>query len=138
MVKVIIGLKGSGKTKQLISLVNEAAKADGGSVICIERGDKLIYDISHDVRLIDSSQEEFRGYQGLVGFICGLHAGNYDITHIFIDSLYKVAESEDPDEAESFLDWLDDYGKKYGIRFTVTISTDIRSASSGVMKYLQA
>jgi hypothetical protein len=36
------------------------------------------------------------------------------------------------------LDWLDDYGKKYGIRFTVTISTDIRGATSGVMKYLQA
>lgn len=135
MVKVIIGLKGSGKTKQLISLVNEAVAGDTGSVVCIERGQKLTYDINHKARLIDSSQEKINGYTGLTGFICGLHAGNYDITHIFIDSLYKVAESEDPALAESFITWLDEYGSANGIHFTVTISTDAKCATPGTLKY---
>jgi hypothetical protein len=85
MVKVIIGLKGSGKTKQLISLISEASNGESGRIVCIERGRKLIYDLSHDVRLIDCAQEDFSGYTGLKGFICGLHAG-ITTFHIFLST----------------------------------------------------
>ena len=41
MIKLFIGGKGSGKTKTLIELVNNATEASKGSVVCIEKGDKL-------------------------------------------------------------------------------------------------
>ena len=35
MVKLIMGLKGSGKTKQLVTDINEAVKNETGSMVCI-------------------------------------------------------------------------------------------------------
>ena len=136
MVKVIMGLKGSGKTKQLISLVNSAAVNASGNVICLEMGKNLTYDISHEVRLIDVSAEKLEGYAGLKGFICGLYAGNYDISDIFIDNLRKITISDDLSEAEEFISWLNEFGEKNDISFTVTVSADIKLAPAGVKQYL--
>ena len=136
MVKVIMGLKGSGKTKQLISLVNEAVDKASGNIICLEMGKNLTYDISHEARLIDVSAEKLEGYSGLKGFICGLYAGNYDISHIFIDNLRKITVSEDLGEAEEFIGWLNEFGDKNDISFTVTLSAELALAPEGVKKYL--
>lgn len=136
MVKIIMGLKGSGKTKQLIELVNEALDKEDGDVICLEKGPKLTYTIPHKARLIYASQYDFVSYDFLKGFISGLRAGNYDITHVFIDSLYKVVK-EDPDgKIESFLDWLEKFSDNEGVKFTITISADAQLASDGIKKYL--
>ena len=90
MVKVIMGLKGSGKTKQMIELINAAAGTEHGNVVAIERGPKLTFDLHYKIRLIDSGSFEIHNYDFMKGFISGLYAGNYDITHIFIDSLGKI------------------------------------------------
>ena len=103
MVKVIMGVRGNGKTKQLIDLVNNAINNEKGSVICIERGKKLTYDINYKARLIDISAYEIESFAMLKGFICGLYSGNYDISSIFIDSLYKVASQSDAESAGQFL-----------------------------------
>ena len=92
MVNVIMGLKGSGKTKRLISLVRQAAVEETGDVVCIEKQTALMFDIPHSVRLICTSDYDFGSYEYLKGFISGLHAGNYDITHIFIDNLYTIRQ----------------------------------------------
>lgn len=136
MVKIIMGLKGSGKTKQLINLVNDAVDSESGDVVCIEKGPKLTFSIPHKVRLIYASQYDFASYDFLKGFISGLRAGNYDITHVFIDSLYKVVK-EDPDgKVEGFLDWLEKFSESEGVKFTITISADAGMASDGIQKYL--
>ena len=136
MVKLIIGGTGSGKTKELIDQVNAAVKEEKGSVVCISRGDKLTFDISHDARLIDAKEYPIKGYDGLLGFVGGIHAGNYDITHVFIDSLTKIVASEATDHAvEEFLDWLNSFSEKNNIKFTVTISADASLATDGVKKY---
>ena len=137
MVKLIIGGTGSGKTKELIDQVNAAVKEEKGSVVCISRGDKLTFDISHDARLIDAKEYPIKGYEGLLGFVGGIHAGNYDITHVFIDSLTKIVEGEPDLETEKFLDWLNNFGEKHNIKFTITISDDESLASDGIKKYLQ-
>ena len=82
MVKVIVGLKGSGKTKQLIDSINSAIKNESGSMVCIEKGSALTFDIDYRVRLIDASEYSIGTYTFLKGFISGLHAGNFDISHI--------------------------------------------------------
>ena len=95
MVKVIMGLKGSGKTKQLIDSINSAVKNETGSMVCIEKGNALTFDVDYRVRLIDASEYDIGNYTFLKGFISGLHAGNFDITHIFMDGLYKLSGTSD-------------------------------------------
>ena len=138
MVKVIMGLKGSGKTKTLIDSINTAVKNETGSTVCIEKGNKLMFGIDYRVRLIEASDYEINSFNILKGFISGLHAGNFDITHIFIDSLYKIVGSEDPAEAELFLQWCDSFGAANQIDFTITISADEKSATDGIRKYFIA
>ena len=136
MVRVIMGVKGTGKTKQMIELINAAAKNEAGSVVCIEHGSKLTYDIHYQIRLIEAKDYALQNFDMLKGFLSGLHAGNYDITHVFVESLTKLVNvsAEDP-AVEHFLDWLNDFGEKNGIKFTVTISADASLASDGVKKF---
>ena len=136
MVRVIMGVKGTGKTKQMIELINSAVHSENGNVVCIERGPKLTYDIHYKIRLVEASHYDIKSYDFLKGFISGLYAGNYDITHVFIDSLTKIVASEATDHAvEEFLDWLNSFSEKNNIKFTVTISADASLATDGVKKY---
>lgn len=135
MVKIIMGLKGSGKTKQLIELVNTAVLEETGEVVFIEKGQKLTYDIPHAARLIEASEFGFTSYDFLKGFISGLHAENYDITHIFIDSLLKIIDQPVDLKTEEFIDWCEALSERENIKFTMTISADETLASEGIKKY---
>ena len=90
MIKMFIGGKGSGKTKALIELVNTATANSNGSVVCIEKGDKLTHDITYKARLIDTDEYAISTATGLYGFIAGVLASNSDITDIFVDSALKI------------------------------------------------
>lgn len=135
MVKVIMGVKGTGKTKQMIELINSAVANEHGNVVCIERNRKLTYDINYQIRLVDAEQYNLNSFEVLRGFICGMYAGNYDITHIFIDSLCKIVPSDCGPELDKFLSWLDGFSEKNNIKFTVTISADASLASDDVKKF---
>ena len=136
MIRVIMGKKGTGKTKQMIDMINEAVGSEHGNVVCIEKGNKLTFDIHYQIRLVEASQYDIANYTALKGFVSGLYAGNYDITHVFIDSLTKIVPSEATSlEVENFLDWLNNFGEDNNIKFTVTISADESLASDGVKKY---
>ena len=135
MVRVIMGKKGSGKTKQMIEMINSAVQTEHGNVVCIEKGKKLTFDIHYQIRLVEASNYDLAGYTALKGFISGLYAGNYDITHIFIDSLTKIAGGDCNVDTENFLDWLNVFSEKHNIKFTVTISDDASLASDGIKKY---
>ena len=135
MVKVIMGLKGSGKTKQLIELVRSAVEEDKGSVVVLEKEAKLTYDIPYQARLVVAEQYGVNGYDYLKGLISGLHAGNYDITQIFIDSLTKIVGEQMDRHVEDFLDWCESFSEREKVKFTVTISADINLATEGIKKY---
>ena len=135
MIRVIMGKKGSGKTKQVIEMINNAVETEHGNVVCIEKGEKLMLDISHKIRLVEASEYDIADYTAMKGFISGLYAGNYDITHIFIDSLTKILGVECNFETEKFLEWLENFSRKNGIKFTITISDEESLASEGIKKY---
>ena len=135
MIRVIMGKKGSGKTKQMIEMINKAVQTEHGNEICIEKGNKLTFDIHNQIRLVESSQYDIANYTALKGFVSGLYAGNYDITHIFIDSLTKIVGGQCDNETEKFLDWLNNFGEQHNIKFTITISDDESLAPEGVKKY---
>ena len=136
MVKVIIGLKGSGKTKQLIDSINTAIKTESGSMVCIEKGSALTFDIDYRVRLIDASEYAIGNYTFLKGFISGLHAGNFDISHIFLDGLYKLSGSKEHEETAAFLAWCEEFGTANKMEFTISISDDPAAVPESISKYL--
>ena len=136
MVKVIAGLKGSGKTKKLIDSINTAIKTEAGSMVCIEKGSALTFDIDYRVRLIDASEYDIGTYTFLKGFISGLHAGNFDISHIFIDNLFKLSGSSDSEETADFVAWCDSFGRANKMEFTLSISENPAMLPESVAKFL--
>ena len=135
MVKVIMGRKGTGKTKQMIDLINTAVDTEHGNVVAITHNSKLTFDISYKIRLVDTSDYMIPNYDTLKGFLYGLYASNYDITHVFIESLNKLVPTVGNEDVEPFLDWLEAFSQKCGIKYTVSISDDAANASEGVRKY---
>ena len=135
MIRVIMGKKGSGKTKQVIDMINNAVQTENGNVVCIEKGEKLTFDIHYQIRLVEASDYDIADYAALKGFVSGLYAGNYDITHIFIDSLTKIIGADTDHETEKFLDWLNNFSEKHNIKFTITISDEPELATEGIKKY---
>ena len=135
MIRVILGLKGSGKTKQLIEAIHETLTHASGDVVCIEYGKKLTYDVNYKVRLVDSQEYAITNTDMLKGFLSGLHAGNFDITHVFIDNLYKTI-GNDIAAAEEFIGWCAQFAAANNMNITVTISESPENLSEEVKKYL--
>ncbi len=136
MLKIIMGLKGSGKTKELVGLVCKAVSEGEGDVIVIEKERKLTYDIPYQARLIDAGSYDIGTYEFLKGFISGIHAGNYDITHFFIDNFYKLVNDKSVEALESFLAWLDKFSAAENISFVISVSADPATVSGEVRKYI--
>ncbi|GHU37739.1 hypothetical protein FACS1894105_10390 [Clostridia bacterium] len=136
MIKVIVGVQGTGKTKTLITRVNDAADKSSGNVVCIEKGAKLKYDIKHEVKLISASEYGVHGADALYGLVCGLYAANFDITHIFIDSALKLCE-KDVDAFAKFLDAAENISAKNGFEIFVTASADPATLPESVLKYVE-
>ena len=109
---------------------------ESGSIVCIEKGDTLRFDVDHKVRLIDIKEYAYGGYPFLRGFISGLHAGNFDITHIFIDNLYKLSQDSDPKETENFLDWCSVFSAENSVAFTLTIAGEAKDAPEYIARYM--
>ena len=135
MIHVIMGLKGSGKTKKLIDAVHAAVAEAHGDVVCIEYGKKLTYDVSYKVRLVDSKEYAISSSEMLKGFLSGLHAGNFDITHVFIDNLYKTI-GNDKAAGEEFIVWCAKFASDNNMNITISVSEDPANASENVKQYL--
>ena len=135
MIHVIMGLKGSGKTKKMIDAINGAVAEAHGDVVCIEYGRKLTYDLSYKVRLVDSKEYGICSSEMLKGFLSGLHAGNYDITHVYIDNLYKTIGS-DRAAGEAFILWCAEFAQANDMNITLSVSDDPAEASEAIKAYL--
>lgn len=135
MVRVIMDDTGSGKTKQLIDLANSAVKTEHGNVVCIEPKKDLTYDIDYNVRLITTNEYTLPTYDVFQGFLSGIYAGNYDITHVFIDNLTKIIRCDEEEKVERFLDWLEAFSERNRVKFTITLSCKASLASDGIKKY---
>lgn len=118
MIKLIIGNKGSGKTKRLADMVNAAAETSLGNVVCIEKGDTLTYSIKHKARLVDSDSFGISGYNEYYGMLSGIKAGNHDVTHIFGDATLRIG-GRDYYELAAFFERLK---KIDDVEFVFTVS----------------
>ncbi len=123
MVKLIIGNKGSGKTKRLIDLVNGAVEKSNGNVVCIEKERLLTYDVNYRARLIETDHYKVAGYDAFYGFLCGVIAGDHDITDILVDATLKIG-GRDYDALADFLEKVSALSKLSEQDITFTVSCD--------------
>ena len=139
MIHVIMGLKGSGKTKKLIDAVHQTVETAAGDDDSIEYGKTLTYDLNYRVRLVDAKEYGIHSADLLKGFISGLHAGNFDITHVFVDNLYKTINKPVDgglDAVDEFLAWAARFAEVNNMNLTFSISEDVANASEEMKKYL--
>ncbi|MBQ8738093.1 MAG: hypothetical protein IJZ04_01210 [Clostridia bacterium] len=135
MTKIIIGVKGTGKTKVLIDMINSALDRSNGSVVCIEKGDNLRLQVSHKCRLINSDEYMVCDAEALYGFIAGLLASNHDITDMFIDATFRICKRDLP-SFEQFLKEADELVSKLNVNLVMTLSMPAEDATDTIKKYL--
>ena len=123
MIKLIIGNKGSGKTKKLIDLVNLCVEKSDGNVVCVEKEPKLTYDVSSRARLLETDTYAIKGHKAFYGYLAGICAGNYDVTDILVDATFKIVGRE-YEKLPQFFEMLTNLSNATDINFYFTISCD--------------
>ncbi len=124
MVKLLVGVKGTGKTKKLIEMVAAALESSKGNVVCVEKGNKLIYDINYKARLVDTEQYGIDDAQALYGFVAGLVAADHDLTDLFIDNTMKICKYDN----EAFFKLVDEVtalADKAGLNCVISASLPV-------------
>ena len=135
MLKLILGLKGSGKTKALIEMVNDASHASHGSVVCIEKGQKLIYDVKYKARLVEADAYEIDDAHALFGFIAGIAASDHDLSDVFVDSALKIC-GNDVAAFTEFVEAVNALATKFGFNCVMTSSIALEDVPESLNKYL--
>ena len=135
MIKLIVGRKGTGKTKILVDMVEAAEKASSGNVVCIEKVPHLTYDIPSSVRLMETSKDEIEGYEEFYGFLAGVLAGNFDITDVFIDSTLRIG-GRDHDKLGKFLTKLNASVGDRPVNIVFTVSADREELPESVQAFI--
>lgn len=135
MLKLIVGVKGTGKTKVLLEMVNDAVEKSDGCVVCIEKGEKLKFGVKYQARLINTVEYGICNADSLYGMVTGLYVGNFDTTHIFIDSALKIC-GENIEEFEKLILNLDKLSENCGFDCVITSSATQENLSDNIKKYL--
>lgn len=135
MLKLIIGVKGTGKTKQLIDMVNASLNLSQGDVVCIEKGDKLKFDVKYQCRLIDTEYYGISDANTLYGFVAGILASNHDVTDLYIDSALKICGDDIP-AFDQFLGLLDVLTSRSNVNCVMICSLAEENASETIRKYV--
>ncbi len=135
MIKIICGPKGSGKTKRIIEVANEAVATAKGHLIFITDTKRYMYDLKRDVRFIDVSDYKVAGEEALCGFIKGVAAGNYDNESIYLDGIARIAGKDLKDMAQSFY-MLEKLAEMRGLGIWITCSCSEEELPEFARKYL--
>lgn len=136
MIKLIIGNKGSGKTKKLVDLVNACVENSDGNVVCVEKEPKLTYDISSKARLLETETYSINGCKAFYGFLAGICAGNYDVTDVLVDATFKIV-GRDYSKLPQFFEMLSELSEATDVNFYFTISCDKEDLSVEIFDFCE-
>lgn len=137
MIYVLFGKKGSGKTKRLIDMANEAVKEDHGQVVFIDDDKRYMYDLRHQVRFVDASEYTLGAHRSrdwFFGMLGGMLSVNFDITVIYVDAFLKLVNS-DFDQLESLFEKLEALGKEHKVNFVLSVSGDAQELPAFITRY---
>lgn len=135
MIKLVVGKKGSGKTKTMLDAIAQAVETENGNVIFVCNSNRHMLEVTHAARLVDVSKADTETFRLFKAFIMGMLSQNYDISHIFIDSLFKIV----PDDKDGLADFVENLGKisdESNVKFTVCISADASELPDSIHKYI--
>ena len=136
MISLILGHKGSGKTKHLIACVNEAIENSKGNVICVEKETKLTYDVNYRARLIATDDYEVKGYETFFGFLAGICAGDHDITDVLVDATLRIG-GRDYNALAKFLEQVYELSGTQEKNFVFTVSADKEELPESIFNFCQ-
>lgn len=134
MIKLIAGPKGTGKTAKLVDDINAVVASDS-NVVCLERGNRLDQLLKPTVRLVNMKEYPIEGFDQVLAFICGICSKDYDLTHIYVDAICKVANESDTTALASFLTKLDAFLDGTPVVATILYSGDIDTLPEEVRKF---
>lgn len=134
MIQVIHGKKGSGKTKRIIDLANDAIKDQKGDVVFVDDDNRYMFDLRHEVRFVNAGEYGMVGPEMFFGFLCGMLAQNFDVSAVFIDAFLKLVRVK-PNETEWFFRQLESLGEKRNILFVLSVSCDDADAPDYIRKH---
>jgi len=135
MIKLVVGKKGSGKTKTMLDAIAQAVQEENGNVIFVCNSARHMLEVTHAARLVDVSGADTETFRLFKTFILGMLSQNYDISHIFIDSLFKIVP-DDNDGLADFINKLEDISKESNVKFTICISADQSELPDSIHKYI--
>lgn len=135
MINILIGPKGTGKTKVFIDMVNKALDTEKGNVVCVTKGDRHTFDIAPAVRLVNTDEFSINSIDEFYGFVSGMISQNFDITHIFIDSITKIINVNVAD-IDGIIPALEKLAEKFSVDFTIAISAPKEDAGANLGKYI--
>lgn len=136
MISLIIGNKGSGKTKRLIALINEAVAKSDGTVVCIEKAPLLTYEVTHKARLIETERFDVEGCDAFYGMVCGIIAQDHDLTEIFVDATFKIV-GRNYNEFAALINKLSKISADTGVDFVFTVSEDKENLPAALFENAQ-
>ncbi|MCR4594468.1 MAG: hypothetical protein K5761_05385 [Clostridiales bacterium] len=137
MISLIIGRKGTGKTKIMVDCVNDAVRVSNGNVVCVEKETKLTYDVNYRARLVATDTFGVKGYDMFYGFLSGICAGDHDITDIFVDATFRIADNREGENILAFLKLVNSLSEISGTHFTFTLSADEEDLPAEIMEFCE-
>lgn len=135
MIKLVVGKKGSGKTKTMLDSIAQAVQEESGNVLFVCNSARHMLEVTYEVRLVDVSTADTETFRLFKAFIMGMLSQNYDISHIFIDSLFKIVP-DDKDGLACFIEKLEEISKESNVKFTICISADKSELPDSIHKYI--
>ncbi len=137
MIELIVGAKGSGKTPLMLEEIETEAGKENSNIVFIEHGRRLDHIVPHSIRLIDLTEYPVKGYGELLAFLAGLNAKDYDITHIYIDSVFKLVGDENPEHLVSFVKNLAAFAPKVDSNITIAVSCEPELIPAELKDYMR-
>lgn len=139
MIRVILGSKGSGKTKRLLDLANDALKSEHGNIIFIDDDKRYMYDLRHEIRFVDAS-EYSAAYKctahEFLAFVSGMLSADFDLSLIVVDAFKKLVKTPlDDIEMERFFEKLEIVSNAHNCSFVLSISSPEEEVPEYIRKY---
>ena len=135
MIKLIVGEKGTGKTKAVIKMANDAVKEKKGDVIFIDGSSRYTMTLDRDIRFINLNDFRIDSLKMFYGFLSGIVAQNYDIDCIYIDGIFETINGQLQDIEAFFFD-LKGLADKFSINFIITLTGNPQDVPTFLKDYI--
>lgn len=136
MVKLILGAKGSGKTKWLINGANDDIKAGNGNITFLDVEDEHIFSLDTNVRLINLSDYSVNSIEKFYGFLLGMLSMDFDLEKIYIDSVYKIIDIKKED-LKCLVKNLDEISEKHDVDILINVDYVADEVDSDLRSYIE-